>query len=99
MDTCTLAFLCAVTNYREYLVKFAKVTVVMVDYPEMKVILIFKIKSQLYWREEVLKRGHDSISMYDTPGGYNPLNWCEWNLFGGVVYERFNRKNTGTLCV
>jgi len=37
---------------------------------------------------------------YDyAPEGYNPLNWCEWNLFGRVVYERFNRKNTGTLCV
>jgi hypothetical protein len=43
MNTDTLAFLCAVTNYCEYLVKFTKVTVVVVDYPEIKVILIFKI--------------------------------------------------------
>jgi len=37
MDTNTLAFLCAVTNYCEYLVEFTKVTVVVVDSPEIKV--------------------------------------------------------------
>ena len=86
-----------VTDYCEYLVKFTKVIVVVVDSPEVKVMpsASYLISSHSSVGVKYLKRGHASLSVYDTPEG----NWCEWNLFVRVVYERFNRKNIGTLCV